>query len=284
MAALPPPVNVVLPAGPATPESPILVDANDAIVGQLPWLNWAPAGAVGGLPRVAISHCNALAAFALKCKVDRAPAALAAMNPINPLTLKLTAGAWSRILTAVRDSGLAALQVTVVGELHEYIKEKVPIVIIGAVDWDPAPAWTAGNNAAARAASGRVRFLGLANVASLEVQSGRMATTAPWTVICKLAGAMGPVGTQASRLVETSRVQQVAELVRAHGTGGSTDAALALGLRGNVLRAVLPKVLCAHGVTEDEQIEELADGFAYKMSEADRRAIEQKRVDFTEPW
>ena len=43
MAAALPPVNVVLPAGPHTPDSRILVDANDDIVTGLTFLNWQPA-------------------------------------------------------------------------------------------------------------------------------------------------------------------------------------------------------------------------------------------------
>ena len=74
MAAAMPPVNVHIPAGPAPANNPIFIDANDALVAGLPWLNWAPAGAIAGVPHVSLDLSEALAAFAVKCKVDRSPA------------------------------------------------------------------------------------------------------------------------------------------------------------------------------------------------------------------
>ena len=57
-------------------------------------------------------------------------------------------------------------------------------------------------------------------------------------------------------------MQAVAELIRTHSTGGSTDAALAGNLRSNMLQATLPKTLRAHGVSPEEQKEELGDALA----------------------
>ena len=106
MAAALPPVNVMLPAGPPNPDSRILVDANDDIVTRLTFLNWQPAAAAGGMPRMSITRHEALWSFAIKCNLGKTPADLAALPPINMLTLNMTAGAWSRILTAVRDGGM----------------------------------------------------------------------------------------------------------------------------------------------------------------------------------
>ena len=89
------------------------------------------------MPRVSLTNDEALAAFAIKCKLDRSPAALVALNPINMLTLKMGQGGWSRILTAVRDGGLAPNVIHNEPELHEYIEKHVTVVIIGAVDWSP---------------------------------------------------------------------------------------------------------------------------------------------------
>ena len=284
MAAPPPPVHVAAPAVPATPEAPIFVDANDAVVTCTPWLGWAPSAAIGGVPRVALSLSEALCAFAIKCKLDRSPANMAAAAPINVLTLKLQAATWGRILTAVRDNGLTAMTLHNIEELHAYIKGSVPLTILTAADWQPAPALGVGANPAARAASARIRYLSLATVSALEAQSGPLAAAAPFMAICKLAGALGEVSTQAARVVETSNVQSVAEVIRAHSTGGATDAALAFNLRSNVMRAVVPKVFRAHGASPAEQSEEMADGFAYKLSESDRKAVEQKRIDCILPW
>ena len=91
--------RVHIPAGPAPAEAPIHLDVNDALVAALPWLPWDPAPAAGGVPRVSLDLSGALSAFAIKCSLDRSPAAMAAFAPINMLTLRLSANAWSRLLT-----------------------------------------------------------------------------------------------------------------------------------------------------------------------------------------
>jgi hypothetical protein len=111
-------------------------------------------------------------------QVDRSPAAIVAMSPINLLTLKLNGNAWSRILTAVRDGGLAGMTINVLEQLHDYVKRHVPLVVVGAVDWVASPPLAAGGNAGTRAAAARVRYLGLANVGSLEVTAGMLANAA----------------------------------------------------------------------------------------------------------
>ena len=73
------PVNVTLPGGPAQPDSPILVDAADAIYTSLPWLPWGPVAVVGGVARASLKHSEAMKAFAVRCQFDRSPAALAAL-------------------------------------------------------------------------------------------------------------------------------------------------------------------------------------------------------------
>ena len=147
------------------------MDANDILVGSLPFLDWQPSAPIGGTPMVTLTNSEAVAAFAIKCKLDRSPAAMPAHGPINPLTTKMTAAAWSRILTTVRDSGLVRRTVRNREELHLYIREDVPIVIIGGADWAAAPPLNlAGGNAAARAAAARIRFINLASVSNLEIQ------------------------------------------------------------------------------------------------------------------
>ena len=95
MAAAPTPVDVVVPAGPHTPDSRIMVDANDDIVTGLSFLNWQPAAAAGGMPRMSLTRHEALWSFGIKCNLGKTPADLDALPPINMLTLNLTAGAAS---------------------------------------------------------------------------------------------------------------------------------------------------------------------------------------------
>ena len=133
MAAAPIPVNVFYPAGPANPKSPLLVDAADDIVVQLPFLPWKAAPPHGGIACVSIDQSEALVAFCVRCKLDRSPAAIAAMAAINPLTLRLTAAAWSTVLTAVRGGGLAPGRFRILEHLHEHIRSNVAIVLLGTV-------------------------------------------------------------------------------------------------------------------------------------------------------
>ena len=65
------------------------------------------------------------------------PAELAAANIINPLTIGLTDAAWSRLLTEIRDRGFLSINITIMEQLHAYIKSKVTTAIIGAIDWAP---------------------------------------------------------------------------------------------------------------------------------------------------
>jgi len=71
----------------------------------------------------------------------------------------------------------------------------------------------------------------------------------------------------------------MASLLRRHTSGGPEDGALARNMKADLLRAMLPKQLRAHTGGPDDQGEELSDSFAYKISDADRLAVEQKRFD-----
>ena len=62
-----------------------------------------------------------------------------------------------------------------------------------------------------RAVLMRLRFLAWAHVGMLELASGSLATATPFSVICRLAGALGAVGTLAERLSETSSVTREKE-------------------------------------------------------------------------
>ena len=131
------PVEVHFPSGPAPAKAPIHLDANDAPVASPPWPRWDQAPAAGGVPRAPLD-LSVAHSFAIPYRLDKNPAAMAAPAPINMPTLRLSANARSRLLTAIRDGGLLARTVTSFDELHAYIQESVPIVVIGAVDWQPA--------------------------------------------------------------------------------------------------------------------------------------------------
>ena len=269
---------------------PLSLPANDPVVtSTMAILGWQPAPNVGGVPQMSLVLSEMLAAFSIRCKISRNPADVLAAAPINILTLNLQPAAWGRILLCIRNAGLGLALPKTLAMLHEFIRAIVVPAgapdpfLLSAPDWAPLPAWAAGPPAL-RPALARVRFLSLAPVLLLEVTSGPLALSAAWANVARLAGAIGPASSQAARAVETSQIQVTAASIRRHSTGGGDDGSLALGLRSTLQRTSLPKQLQAHKASPEEQGEEMADAFAYKLSEADRLAVEQKRFDLIEPW
>ena len=198
------PVNIIIPA-PAIADAPLHIDANDPLVAGLPWLSWEPAPPAAGIPRVSLRHHEAMAAFGIKCKLARHPLDVAAFAIVNILNLKFSVARWTEILTALRDGGLAGRTIRCTEELHSYIhgmSRPAPDPFeISRLDWVLFPNLIAGGNAPQRVLSLRIRYLSLANVGQLELTSGPLALTAPWTIICKLSGALGAVGTHVARVV-----------------------------------------------------------------------------------
>ena len=212
---------------------PLSVPAHDPIVAlTMAVVDWQPAAAIGGVAQMSIVLSEAVSAFTIRCNISRSPAGLAAAAPANCLTLNFQDGTWGRILTAIRDGGLAAMPPKTLRDLHEYIRgiivpagQQDPF-LIDAPDWDLLPAWAQGAPAT-RQALAKVRFLSLAPLIALEATSGPLAGTAAWTYIARLVGALGPVGTQAARAQEASYVQATAAIVRSHSVS-SEDGGIAL--------------------------------------------------------
>ena len=148
---------------------PISVPANDQLVALTSgFVGWQPAAAIAGTPQMAVDRSEAAAAFLVRCKLSRSPADMAAAAPSNLLTFNLNDAAWSRILTIIRDGGLALAAPNEPDRLHEYIRAiSLPAggpdpFMINATDWALMPAWAAGAAAAAKAPLAAVRFLSLA--------------------------------------------------------------------------------------------------------------------------
>ena len=106
---------------------------------------------------MAIVLSEAVAAFTVRCKLSRTPAAMAAAAPANPLTINFTDAAWARILTCIRDGGLLVAAPTTLPALHDYIRSIVlpagqpdPFTIHPA-DWAFMPAWAPRPGGATRA-------------------------------------------------------------------------------------------------------------------------------------
>ena len=102
-----PPVNVHLPAGPATPDSPVFLDSAEPLVlatAFLPWQSYPAAGAVPA--RVSLPSWLMIRLWIKRSSLSSLPADLAVLAGVDVFEFGLTAAAWSRILTELVDSDL----------------------------------------------------------------------------------------------------------------------------------------------------------------------------------
>ena len=94
-------VIVTSPAGPPTPECPIWLQANEAIVAHTQqFIDWqaAPADAAGAA-RVSIDTFQAIKAFAPRCMISRNGPDMLAAHGVNILEIRFTDAFWSQLLT-----------------------------------------------------------------------------------------------------------------------------------------------------------------------------------------
>ena len=113
-------VIVTSPAGPPTPECPIWLQANEAIVAYTQqFIDWqaAPADAAGAA-RVSIDTFQAIKAFAPRCMISRNGPDMLAAHGVNILEIRFTDAFWSRLLTELKASDVFASRVSDVGSLH----------------------------------------------------------------------------------------------------------------------------------------------------------------------
>ena len=129
---------------------PISLPANDQLVTLTSaFVDWQPTAAIAGIPQMAVVRSEAVAAFLVRCKLSRQPADMAAANPANLLTFNLNDAAWSRILTTIRNGGMALAAPNEPDRLHGYIRAiSLPAggpdpFAITAADWAMMPAWAA---------------------------------------------------------------------------------------------------------------------------------------------
>ena len=102
-----PPVNVHLPAGPATPDSPVFLDAAEPLVLATAFLPWQSYPAAGAIPaRVSLPSWLMIRLWIKRSSLSSLPADLAVLAVVDVFEFGLIAVAWSRILTELVDSGL----------------------------------------------------------------------------------------------------------------------------------------------------------------------------------
>ena len=303
MAANNPPVLAVIPAlaanNPLFGEDPVYLDAGQPLVSATAsFMDWQPVVAVAGLPaQVSAPFHRMLFAFGIRCKISPVPANLAAARALNPFTMRFHAACWSRVLTELSDSGLA-LPGTVyytVAAFHEAIvglQLQNPMnLYIGAADWNAAPALAAltaqqaGGQAGVAAAAARhaaIAFIAAASLPSLEINTGKRATSAPWSAIALLVGAMGPARSNPQRLAADSQVLIVATDIRGDRT--APDAVLAASLGKVLAGSLLPPVFRSHSADQASVLLELQAGLRYRLGEDDKLAVEEDRIYQIDPW
>ena len=122
-----PPIPVTSPGGPDTPEGPIILPANCAVVAStFVILDWQPAAAApGGGAQVQLPTFAAVKAFLPFCRLSRNPADLAAAGAVNVLEVRLTDAAWSRIFTEMEAAQVFSQSFPTVGGLHKATRDAV---------------------------------------------------------------------------------------------------------------------------------------------------------------
>ena len=184
-----PPTPVTSPGGPDTPEGPIILSANCAVVtSTFVCLDWQPAAAApGGGAQVQLPTFVAIKAFIPFCRLSRNPADLAAAGAVNLLCVRLTDAAWSRLLTEMDSAQVFTQSFLTVDALHKATRDAIypnsSNLELVAADWRAAenftiPAGDAAPAAAARRELTPIRFLSLLDVAHFEEPSG-LRTTQP---------------------------------------------------------------------------------------------------------
>ena len=143
-------VIVTSPAGPPTPECPIWLQANEAIVAYTQqFIDWqaAPADAAGAA-RVSIDTFQAIKAFAPRCMISRNGPDMLAAHGVNVLEIRFTDAFWSRLLTELKASNVFANRISDVGSLHDAIQGATILnpanLEVTAADWRPAEPYAPG--------------------------------------------------------------------------------------------------------------------------------------------
>ena len=281
-----PPVGVHAHAGPITSDCTFCLDAGCIVVVKTPFLHWVPApGVVGGPPRAGLGTFQLLYAFGARLRSAAAPAVVAAVQGASPFTLRLSAAAWSRIfgelvLAGIFD-GAGAIEdyEELQGRMESSTYPTPANLHVADADLTLGQAFTlpGGNGAAAvrdRELLTQVRFLHLATVALLEDGSAR----SPWKAMTTLIACIGPCLTNASRMDETSHVQDFASLFRSRRPECTTDGSLARALRTITSDVRLPYELRPATLSPIALAEAAIDGLNYQSMDR-RPGIEERRID-----
>lgn len=296
-------VNTWVSLNPQTPRALVLLEADhplvDATAAYLVWTPAAPVPGTGGKARVSMTTWQMVECFMTRCLVPRGGAVETAAEDISILQLRCPATFWTRILTELMESKLVeALDDKDVNNKRDFIAcvaalpladptklaLTVPDLSAAGEDFDipGVPARGRGNAhvPAAPAVPGPdgLRFLAHVPLTALEL----VGDAAPFKILSRLTGMLGPCLTRAVREKESSTVRSLGGLIATHMRerfGDDSDAVLATCLPDYLKELTLPKMLASVGNSEAEAFADARDAMIYHRSETGRRNVELSRLD-----
>lgn len=269
--------------GPASNLSAVGIPASCGLVARLsfvPWIKMPPVP--DGIERVTLSHSQLFRLVGWKCTVGPTVADRAAADRVHVFNCRISADAWSRILSSLVDSKLLELP------CHTYMAFEASLMALtvtdpralqlSAADWvlgDPFVVPPAGNDADLVARMAYLRFLSLATLTLLE---DRASFQTPLKDFAYLVGALGPCLSQAAREDEVAPLHFSCQQLRDQVcTRATPDGQAAIGLKRILPDLRLPPMLRPLSISHEELSSELLDSIQYTHA-AQRAAVEQRRI------
>lgn len=268
---------------PIQADGAIWIDAASQLVTRTAFLGWRSAPSFRGQTAsdAVLTSAQAVAVFLPRCFIEDSPQSQAASDNAHPLNFRLTATAWSRIISVYVDSDLLKEPFV---DFPSFRKAMANLVLtrpqdlaITHQDWSLGEAFAIpdGDVAEAREAMAALKFLSMASVSRLE---NRSQSSTRFGILSTLIGALGPCLTSASRLDEASSLHFVAHRLKQSAGAAMRDGAIAFHLPEVISVALLPEALQPHTASVNDLMNEFVDALLYTASTANREAIEEKRA------
>ena len=289
-----------LETGGTTPETLILVNDDCAFVKATPFFNWQPAASTGSISRVSAMTFQLVRHLLGRCGIARGGPEEIAAALFNALTIRYPATFWTRILKELTASGLATeivatkcKSLAAFDKILEELTIATPAALLltvadMAAAGDPfdTPAVGAGRGTAAvPSVDGPPHLRIIAETSVLDLlQSGEKS---PFSLICRLAGMLGPCLTAASRLAPRNTATLVARLMKvnlAKMYGDGDDDLLVEMLPDYLKTLTMPAMFRELAPSVKDMEREALDTISYQSSTEGRKRMEAKRLKLTEPW
>ena len=252
-----------------------------------------------GLP-----HATVTKVFLAPCNLNAAQEHQTRFESFNPLTFRLTAAAWSRILSEYVDSGLLDATFDSPRELRRALNnlsiqnptqlQLEPDDIVGAETFDAPAVQTQTAAGRGRGHGGRgggqpqlqpsvpgppaLTFLDLSSLTILQQPD----SPEPLLPLAKIVGLLGACHTRASRMQPTSPAALFADLIVPNicsrlGAPNASPALVASNLADFLASTELPDIYLPTAVDPAACREELLDGIHYRGTQEQRATVERRR-------